>query len=254
MHGNYANNPVWGDQKARNAIPMTSTQTYAFTPEDCEKLSVDEIHEKLLELMHYDDWKYWQASGAKVTYKNRAVGINKILYKCPQCNEEFCMTTVYGSHIKCCECGAEWELTETGFLQGLGHETKFTSVTDWIAFERAEVRKEIENGTYCYKENCHGYSIPNAKTKIDLGYTHFRHDKNGFAISGNYNERDFHFEFPPNHSHTIQTELNCPNFDKKDVIALSMLDDSIFLEPTRIGAAYKLNLASEELYKIHNGE
>jgi hypothetical protein len=163
------------------------------------------------------------------------------------------MTTVYGSHIKCCECGAEWELTETGFLQGLGHKTRFKSVTEWVMFERNEVRREIDSGTYCYKENCHGYSVPNAKTKIDLGYVHFRHDKNGFVITGNYNEQEFRFAFQPNHSHTIQTELNCPGFEKKDVIALSVLDDSIFLEPTKIGAAYKLNLASEELFKISQG-
>jgi hypothetical protein len=253
MHGNYANNPVWGDNKPRNAIHLNPVQTYALTPEDCEKLSVDEIHEKLKSLLAYDDWKYWQDSGAKVTYKKRAVGLNKILYKCPECGKEFCMMTVYGSHIKCCECGAEWELTETGYLVGIGHKTKFRSVTDWIAFERESVRKEIDAGTYIYRENCRGWSIPNRKTKVDLGVTHFRHDKNGFEIQGNYNEQNFKFKFPPSHSHTIQAELNCPNFDRKDVIALSVLDDSIFLEPTQIGAVYKLNIASEELYKVSQG-
>jgi 1-acyl-sn-glycerol-3-phosphate acyltransferase len=254
MHGNSANSPVWGDKKPRNAIPLRPVQTYAFTPEECESMSVDEIHERLVKLMQYDDWKYWQESGAKVLYKNRAVGLNKILYKCPQCGTEFAMMTVFGSHIKCCECGAEWKLTETGFLEGVGHKTKFASVTDWIAYQRKGVRAEIENGTYGYKEICRAWSIPNKKTKVDLGWAHFSHDKNGFVISGNYNDQNFNFTFPPNHSHTIQTELNCPNFDRKDVIALSVIDDSIFLEPTKVGAAYKLNLASEELYKISQGE
>ncbi|MDR0384427.1 MAG: hypothetical protein LBH47_03845, partial [Christensenellaceae bacterium] len=89
MHGNYANCPTWCDQKPRNEIPLRSVMTYALTPEDIEKMSVDEINAKIRTLLEYNDWKFWQDSNALVKYENRAVGLEQILYKCPECDTEF---------------------------------------------------------------------------------------------------------------------------------------------------------------------
>jgi hypothetical protein len=249
MHGNYINNPTWGDQKARNEIPLKPVMTYTLTPEDIEKMSTEEINTKIRELLDYNEWKYWQESGIKVTYKNRAVGIEHILYKCPVCGAEFEMTTS-GSYIKCNKCEKEWELTENGFLVGTNHETKFNSPDLWTLWEREEVRKELLAGTYCYEERLPGHSMPNRKQYFNIGEISVKHTPNGFEISGNHNNADFHFYFSPKHSYNIQREFNAPQFKNDSVIGLSTATDTLFFAPGKKGMCYKIEIAVQELYKI----
>jgi hypothetical protein len=244
LHGNYINDPSWGDRKARNELTLNPVMEVALSAEEIKVKTPEEIFERIVSLLEYNDWKYWREIGDKITYKDRAVGMEKILYKCPHCHTEFEMSTS-GATIKCNHCQTTWELEENGYLKG----EVFSTPDDWLNWEREEVKKEINSGTYVYDDDCSGLSLPNKKDVFDLGTLHVHHDLNGMIIKGHFNERDFEFNFSPIHSHNIHCEFNFENFKgNRDWLGMSTENDTIYWTPNKPGVCYKTKLASQEIY------
>ena len=108
--------------------------------EQIEKMSVDEINALLREHFEYDDYRYWQESGFKITESYRAEGLEKVLYKCPSCKSEGKMATS-GAELYCTECGKKYTLGEDGFLRASEGETEFPHIPDWFNWERTQVQK-----------------------------------------------------------------------------------------------------------------
>jgi hypothetical protein len=251
MRGNFVQGPVWSDGKLRKEFPLTPIVTYALSPEDIEKMTAEEINVKVKELLDYNEWKHWRESGFKVTYPNRAVGIEHIFFKCTNCNAEFNITSS-GATFECSKCQAKWELTEDGFLKGIGHDSKFDKPDEWIFWQKAEVKKEVESGTYNYEETVRGMSLPNRHKHAEVGTVSVKHDTTGMSIKGHYNGEDFRFHFTSLATHTLQIALKSPDFKgQPSYIGFSVDDDSIFFVPSKIGMAYKLFLAWQDFHKMH---
>ncbi|MCL2771703.1 MAG: hypothetical protein FWD89_05320 [Firmicutes bacterium] len=251
MHGHYVIGPVWGDGKLRKEFPSMPVVTYAFTPEEIEKMTPEEITTKVKELLDYNEWKTWRESGIKITYQNRAAGLEHILYKCPTCKEEY-TTASSGINVWCQKCESKWELTENGLLEGVGHKTTFNTPDEWLLWEKAEVAKEIKTGTYIIEDTVRGISLPNRKQPVEVGNMAIKHTKEGMSIDGHYNNKDFKFHFPPLYCHTLQVTLNSPDFKGKPAYTgFSLDDDSIFFVPSKKGMVYKLFLAWKEFYRLN---
>jgi 1-acyl-sn-glycerol-3-phosphate acyltransferase len=82
MHGNYLNSPVWNLKKRKNRIE--ADMTLLFTGEQAAELPVDEINDKINEAFYYDEYKWQWENKIRITYKDNAKGIHKVLYKCPK--------------------------------------------------------------------------------------------------------------------------------------------------------------------------
>ena len=82
---------------------------------------------------------------------DRAEGLNRILYKCPYCKTEG-KTKGEGVTLTCGECNKSYELTPLGEMKALGGETEFTQISDWVDWERENVKTEIDEGRYEMKE------------------------------------------------------------------------------------------------------
>ena len=157
-HGNYLHSPFWNFRKKRK-VPLYTTFTKIWDPEDLEKLSVEEINEGLKKALTYDDYKYQKENGILITEPYRAEGLNKILYQCPNCKTEHKMSSE-GAELFCTECGKRWHLCEDGSLKALEGETEFSHIPDWFEWERSEVRAEIERGEYTFEDDVEVYSLP----------------------------------------------------------------------------------------------
>jgi len=249
FNGHHLMRPTWGDGQVRKEVPIRATMTQIITKEQAETLSIEEISSKVREAFYYDEYKYWREQGFKITYKNRAAGLHNILYKCPCCGTEFKMSSS-GAEVKCDNCGSIWELTELGELNCKTGKTKFKYVPDWCEWERAEVNKEIQKGTYELTDNPETVSMPHSKYVINLGKTHFKHNNDGFNITGHYNGQDFKIVKRPFENYSLQTEFYFPRLKKKHSIGLSTDDDTLYFFPTQDGLLQKLYFAVEELYKI----
>ena len=248
FNGHHLMRPTWGDQKSRHEVPLVATMTQIVTQEQAETLSAEEINARINEAFVYDEYKYWRETGFKITYKNRAAGIHHILYKCPECNAEY-ETASGGEEIYCKRCKAIWELTEYGELKCKTGETRFKYVTEWCDWERAEVKKEIEQGTYKFTDTPETVSQPHSKYAIKLGKTTVTHDVDGLKMTGHYNGEDFLIVKHPLENYSIQTEFSFPRFKGKHTVGISTENDTFYFFPTKDGMIQKIYFGVEELYK-----
>jgi transcription elongation factor Elf1 len=247
IHGNYLNSPVWNLQKRHNRIE--ADMTCLFTAEEAAESSVDEINRKINEAFSYDEYEWQRKKQIRIKHKDNASGLHKILYKCAHCGAEYEMTS-HGTTLECLHCGKTWTLTEYGELRGNDGVTEYERPSLWYEYEREEVRKEIENGTYCFEDEVIVDSLPNARGFIRLGTGRLRHDMNGFVLEGAFGGEEFLLEKDPLTMYSCHIEFE---YNKTgDCIDLSTLSDTYYLFPQgKQFSVTKIALATEELYQYH---
>ena len=255
-HGHHINSPFW-NLHDRGVAPTEAEFSLLFTPEELSKLSVDEINARLVEAFQYDDYAWQKEKGIRVTYPKRAEGLHKVLYQCPCCKTEFKMASK-DSTLYCKACGASWEYSELGELDYKGEEKlpalpegkTFSHIPDWYEWERANVKAEVEAGTYSSGElKVHVDSLPNAKKFIRLGNGTMVHDMNGFKVSGIDVDGD-PFEMIKDVPSLYSCHIEYEYLGKfGDCVDLNTLTDTWYTYPEGEDfAVTKMALATEELY------
>lgn len=248
-HGDHINHPFWNTRHERGVKPTEAEMKLLLTAEEVEQLSVDEINARIVKEFQYDDFRWQKEKGIRVTCKDRAVGLEKILYQCPHCGKEFRMETE-GIKLRCKACGKEWEMTELGELKACEGETEFSHIPDWYEWERENVKKEVAAGTYSTGElPVRVDSLPNAKRYIRLGEGTMTHDMNGFKVTVTAeNGKVYTMEksVPSLYSCHIEYEYL---FKHGDCVDLNTLTDTWYVYPHDCAfAVTKMALATEELY------
>lgn len=157
----------------------------------------------------------------------------------------------FGSTIACKACRKEWEMGIYGELSASKKAadeeqliTEFSHIPDWYEWERSNVRREVEQGTYSLDLPVMIEALPNARGYIPIGMGRLVHDMNGFTMS---TEGLFlHKDVPSMYSCHIEYEYK----NKGDCIDLSTLDDTYYLYPKeKPFSVTKVALATEELYE-----
>ena len=77
-----------------------------------------------------------------------------------------------------------YELTEDGTLEAKNGESAFTHIPDWYAWQRQQVRKELEEGTYRLKKNVKIGMLVDTRAIYMVGSGRLRHDETGFTLTG----------------------------------------------------------------------
>ncbi len=248
-HGHHINSPFW-NLHSRHVKPTEAELTLLFTPEELEASSADEINSRLVEAFQYDEYAWQKQRGIRVKYPARAEGLQKVLYQCPHCRAEYRMASK-GANLFCSACGKTWRYTELGELQAEQGETEFSHIPDWYEWERENVRREVENGTYDSGElPVTVRSLPNAKRFILLGEGILRHDMNGFAVRGTDGDGDpFEMVKPVESLYSCHIEYEyLGKFG--DCVDLNTLEDTWYIYPHDCDfAVTKMALATEELYR-----
>ncbi len=255
-HGHHVNSPFW-NLHDRNVHPTEAEFKLLFTAEEVQSESVENINKKIVEAFQYDDFAWQKERGIRITYKKRAEGLHKVLYQCPNCMTEFKMSSE-GIVLKCNACGKEWEMSELSELKAKEGETEFSHIPDWYEWERANVRKEVENGTYSSGElPVKVDTLPNAKKFIYLGEGTMVHDMNGFLVKGTDTDGD-PFEMKKTVPSLYSCHIEYEYLGKfGDCVDLNTLEDTwyIYPDPKRCEfAVTKMALATEELYFHHQKE
>ncbi len=248
-HGNYLHSPFWNFRKKRK-VPLYTTFTKIWDPEDLEKLSVEEINEGLKKALTYDDYKYQKGNGILITEPYRAEGLNKILYQCPHCMTEHKMSSE-GAELFCTECGKRWYMNEDGSLSALEGETEFSHIPDWFEWERAQVRAEIERGEYSFEDDVEVYSLPRCYKYHPLGFAKLKHDpENGFVLEGHYRGEDYRIQRTPLQTNSLHVEYDFLRIKPFDLVDISTENDSFYCYTSKKDVITKLAFATEEIYKI----
>ena len=249
-HGNHLYAPFWNFRKKRK-VPLHTTMKVILTPEQIATMTVDEINETLRRELQYDDYRYQKDNGIRITEAYRAEGLHKVLYQCPHCLTESKMDSK-GTELFCTACGKRWNWNEDGYLRALEGETEFDHIPDWFAWQRSQVEKQIEEGTYHFEDEVEVYGFPRCYKFFKLGKAKVRHTiEEGFVLEGHYRGEDYRILKRPIEANSLHLEYEWCYVKPYDCFDISIETDSLFCYPTKRDVITKLGFATEELYQLH---
>lgn len=252
QRGNFLRSPQWCKHPYRR-VRVEGDFIQVATREEVMTLPAEEIQRRIEDTFKYDDYKWQYENKIKIKCKKRAHNIHKILYQCPVCKTEHEMCS-NGTMLWCEHCGAKWEMDEYGRLHCLTGKDTFCHVPDWYNWERSEVRKQVEEGTYRFEDEAVLRLMTTAKKGFEtLGDVKLIHDENGFTMTGTVDGEEFHFNRSVSSMRSLHVEFD---FKKRgvpapaDAIDLATLHETYFVFPKNAkNALTKLHFATEELHK-----
>ena len=246
MHGHHINAPVW-NLPDRGVKPTEAEMSLLYTAEDLASASAEDINAAIHRVFQYDDFAWQRERGIRVSCANRAEGLHKVLYQCPHCKAEYKMGSS-GAELFCSACHKRWTMDELGVLKANDGETEFSHIPNWYEWERANVRREVENGSYSITCPVRVESLPNAKGYIHIGEGILTHDKNGFTVRGSGPYGSFEMIKPVLSLYSCHIELNYLG-KYGDCVDLNTLEDTWYCYPYDCDfAVVKIALATEELF------
>lgn len=248
-HGHHINSPFW-NQKDRKVKGTEAELKLIYNVDELRESSVEDINRRLVQEFQYDDFKWQRERGIRVELKNRAVGLHRVLYQCPECGTEFAMTS-HSDTLECKHCGKKWIMQPDGSLLAEQGPTRFSHIPDWYEWERENVKAEVASGKYNS-----GIlpvvvrSLPNIRHYL-VGEGTLIHDMNGFHLKATRKDGSlFEQEFPVASKYSCHIEYDYRKYG--ECLDLSTLKDTWFIAPHDCQFSLtKFALATEELYFAH---
>ena len=245
-HGNHLRQPFWNNLNKRK-VPILAEMTQLFTKEDLKNFSVKEIKEKLDKQFSYDDYKYQNENNIKITEGNRAEGLNKVLYQCPNCKAEYQMNSK-GTKLWCEHCKKSYVMNEFGELQAEKGITEFSHIPDWFEWQRENVKKQVYENNYSMEFEVNIDSLPNSRGFYRIGKGTFLHNEKGITVTFKSGDKEYTIKKEISELYSIHTEFFY--FGKGDAVVISTLDDTFYMFPsTAKDVVTKVYFGVEELYK-----
>lgn len=246
LYGNFIRSPQWNKHPYRKT-PVRGEFIQVATLDEVITLPAEEIQRRIEENFVYDDYKWQYDNKIKITCKERATNLHKILYRCPHCQAEF-KTYAKGTKIWCENCGKVWEMDYYGRLHCENGEDIFNHIPDWYRWERQTVREEIESGNYRFEDEarlellaCSHYGFK------PLGNVKLTHDYRGFTMKGTIDGKPFNFNRDPATMYSCHIEYDFKQ--RGDAIDLCTNDDTYFVFPqSAVNCLTKLHFATEEMH------
>lgn len=212
VHGSYLANPFWDEEHTRK-VPMQATLECIYTAKDIKTAKESDIQQTIEKHLQYDEYAWQRDNKIRITYSNRAKGLNKVLYQCRSCGAQHNMKSD-GNQIICESCQAVWEMDEYGQLRAkvdiFEAETlpqqkgSVIHIPDWYEWERKCVEEDIENGVYRCDFPVRVEALPNAKGFVPLGEGRLTQNEQGFTLT--LSEQTLFFDHHTRES--VQTEYN----------------------------------------------
>ena len=153
-----------------------------------------------------------------------------------------------GTHITCAGCGKEYTLEENGTLSASDGNAEFKYVTDWYAWEREEVRKELEEGRYLLDTDVEIKMLVDMKSIYSVGEGRLIHNKDGFELTGC--EDRLKYIQSGKSSYSLYADYFW--YEIGDMICIGNTQVQYYCFPKNQEKAIvaKARLATEELYKM----
>lgn len=257
--GAFARDPLYNNLQLRK-VRVSAEVEYLLSPEEIDAKSPQELNDFLKEKFTFDYFRWQQENEVCIKEPFRADGLNRMLYKCPHCQQEGEMLG-QGTTLTCKHCGKSYELTEYGHLKPLtekndglkapltpiSSERIFTHVPDWYRWERECVRQEILSGTYRMEIPVAIYMLVNTKKICQVGEGTLTHSEDGFHLTGCEGKLDYRQE--PLSSYSLYSDFFW--YEIGDMISIGNERVQYYCFPQGCGdIVAKARLATEELYKI----
>ena len=243
--GAFARDPLYNCLQKRK-VKVSADVTYLLSAEDLKTKTVAELDAILDHAFGFDNFAWQKENNVTIDEPFRADGLNRILYRCPHCGKEG-KTEGKGTRLTCRYCDATYELTELGELECINGQTMFTHIPNWYAWQRGQVRRELEEGRYRLETKVQIGMMVDYKAIYMVGSGKLVHDENGFHLTG-CNGR-LQYEQSPLACYSVYSDYYW--YEIGDVICIGNQDALYYCFPKGSGdVVAKTRLAAEELYKL----
>lgn len=186
--GTYFVMPKWAKGIRKGKTYMDIYQL--FSSQELKEADVAEVQKKTEEALLFDAYRKQEECLIKYKNNDNIEGLENVLYQCPNCKTEFCMSVKNQNTIYCSECGFYEISDEYAFLHnhsGVGKEIKY--VSDWSRFIYNNLKEIINSNLLCElsaKTSIH--MIDYKKNRfVKVGYGTIILNKEKFIISANIN-------------------------------------------------------------------
>lgn len=245
IQGNFITCPQWNKINKKTHVEAQMVQI--ITEEECKYITVEEIADRIREHFAYDDYKWQWENKIKIDHPKRAEGLNALLYKCPHCMAESQMDSK-GAKLFCNACGKTWEMDEYGRLHALDGETEFSHIPDWSNWERACVRKEIEEGTYYFEDKVRVETLPGSLKFYKQGEGTLIQTPEGTTVKCNYYGEEYTLFRSAKSLESMHIEYDY--LGRGDCVDISIPDDSFWCYVSKKDCITKISFATEEIHKL----
>lgn len=236
----------------RKKGPIHIRYSLLFTPESLKELSEGEIYTRMLEKIRYNDFAFNKVARNKYVGKQtNAFGIDKILYKCPNCKEEHVLY-VEQDKVVCKSCGFSVRISEYYDLE-LAHGSKCPEDIDvWYKWQRRCVAQEVQDdafemsmrGSLCCLKLDKLRKRPKNRRVLSVGVA--RLTNKGLSFKGTLDGENVDFEFTPQsvYSLTLSTKGYLEFYSNNDYF--------IIVPDDKAQCLCKWTLASEEIHNLYD--
>ena len=223
-----------------------------FTPEMLEELTQEQIYQKLLQAISYNDFAFNKEARHKYVGKlPNASGLHKILYKCPDCKQEYTLHAPNDT-VRCEHCGFEAFVNEYYDLIPIKAESIPADIDEWYKWQRRCVAQEVKNddfeltlsGSLCTIKLDKLRKSPNNRKLLSVGKA--RLTNQGFFFSGMLDGQavDFRFDAKSIYSMTFSTKGFLEFYHNNDYFMMIPEDHDLCL--------IKWTLAAEEIHNLYD--
>ncbi len=244
--GAFSRNPLYNELQVRKGVPVSAKATLLYTREEIREKTVQELSDGLDEAFSFDHFRWQKEQKIQINDAFRADGLHRILYKCPHCGAEGAMLGK-GITLGCGHCGKQWELTPLGDMQALEGETEFSHIPDWYAWERQQVLREIENGTYRMELDVDIAMLVDFQAIYRVGKGHLSHGPEGFHLTGCDGRLDY--RQGPQSCYGLYADYYW--YEIGDTICIGDNEHLYYCFPHGSSTVAKARLAAEEMYTLY---
>ncbi|MDR2046800.1 MAG: 1-acyl-sn-glycerol-3-phosphate acyltransferase [Clostridiales bacterium] len=148
-HGSYLAFPRWSKGIRRGKIRVEAS--LLFSKDELRTLSYDDIYERLKTAFVFNDYEYQEQNRLKFRTRRPAEGIERLLYKCPECGAEFQNLTKKDA-LTCSSCGNAVRIDLFGAITSLTGGAFFDRPDRWADFQKAALREETARDGFALSE------------------------------------------------------------------------------------------------------
>lgn len=223
-----------------------------FTPEMLETLTEEQIYKILLEKINYNDFAFNKVARHKyVGKKPNAFGIDKILYKCPDCKEEHTLC-VENDTLTCKNCGFSVRVNEYYDLVDIKGKAKPADIDEWYKWQRNCVAKQVTDddfemnlsGSICTIKLDKLRKSPENRLVLSVGQAKLTNK--GLFFTGALDGQTVNFEFDAKTIYSL-------TFSTKGFLEFYHKNDYFMIVPdTNEHDLIKWTLASEEIHNLYD--
>ena len=139
LRGAYLEKPWWANYERKGEV---ITKRKVIYPDELSKISDDDLRDIIIKYIYNNDIKNELNQELNFYGKNLASGMDRMLWKCPKCGEEDCLTT-HNDSVICNSCNEEFQFNAYLKLTVPLKDKNIIDFYDWHQMQLSDCRDKL---------------------------------------------------------------------------------------------------------------